>query len=79
MHRTPTGSYLSSILDRSLQLYASATRIRITFVSSICAVGNWPRERPTQPVIPEEIVRDSRSAMEHGYGESKCVAEQILP
>ncbi|KAF2785909.1 hypothetical protein K505DRAFT_368689 [Melanomma pulvis-pyrius CBS 109.77] len=57
---------------------SSATRIRITFVSSICAVGNWPKEHPMQPIIPEDIVWDSRSAMEHGYGESKCVAEQLL-
>jgi thioester reductase-like protein len=34
----------------------SATRIRITFVSLVCAVGNWLREHLTQPVIPEEIV-----------------------
>ena len=51
---------------------------RITFVSSICAVGNWPRAYPTEPYIPERIIWDSHTAMEHGYGESKCVAEQLL-
>ncbi|KNG52812.1 NAD(P)-binding protein [Stemphylium lycopersici] len=51
---------------------------RITFVSSICAVGSWPLLHPEQPVIPEEVIWDCRSAMPHGYGESKCIAEQLL-
>ena len=50
----------------------------ITFVSSICSVGNWPLVHPAQPTVPEEVMWDSRSAMPHGYGESKCVAEQLL-
>ncbi|KAF2022568.1 hypothetical protein EK21DRAFT_16129, partial [Setomelanomma holmii] len=53
-------------------------RPRITFVSSICAVGDWPIFHPINPAIPEAVVWDNRSAMPHGYGESKCVAEQVL-
>ena len=33
---------------------------------------------PKQPIVTEAVVWDSRSAMPHGYGESKCVAEQLL-
>lgn len=51
---------------------------RMTFVSSICAVGEWPRNHPNQPRIPERVAWDSASAMAHGYGESKCIAEQLL-
>lgn len=57
---------------------AANRRPRITFVSSICAVGDWPLVHPTQPKIPEDVVWDHRSAMPHGYGMSKCVAEQLL-
>ncbi|KAF9730113.1 hypothetical protein PMIN04_012681 [Paraphaeosphaeria minitans] len=53
-------------------------RPRITFVSSICAVGDWPLVHPARPRVPEEAAWDNRSAMPHGYGESKCVAEQLL-
>lgn len=53
-------------------------RPRITFVSSICAVGDWPMVHPMDPAIPEAVVWHNRSAMPHGYGESKCVAEQVL-
>ncbi|KAI0571940.1 NAD(P)-binding protein [Pyrenophora tritici-repentis] len=51
---------------------------RITFVSSVCAVGHWPLRHPDRPTIPEEVIRDCDSAMPNGYGESKCVAEQLL-
>lgn len=51
---------------------------RITFISSICSVGAWPLVYPTQPRVPEAVVWDNRGAMPHGYGESKCVAEQLL-
>ncbi|CAN9286381.1 unnamed protein product [Alternaria alternata] len=51
---------------------------RITFISSVCAVGEWPRRHPKQPLIPERVVWDSASAMHHGYGQSKCIAEQLL-
>lgn len=57
---------------------SSSRRPRITFVSSICAVGDWPLNHPTNPDIPEAIVWDNRCAMNNGYGKSKCVAEQIL-
>lgn len=54
-------------------------RPRIVFVSSICAVGEWPRKNPNQPLIPETIIWNmEESAMAHGYGQSKCIAEQLL-
>ncbi|KAI0569759.1 NAD(P)-binding protein [Pyrenophora tritici-repentis] len=57
---------------------SAASRPRITFISSICAVGNWQLLHPTQAMVPEEVVWDNASAMPHGYGESKCIAEQLL-
>ena len=53
-------------------------RPRMTFISSICAVGEWPRKHTDKPLIPESVAWDSASAMAHGYGESKCIAEQLL-
>ena len=53
-------------------------RPRMIFISSICAVGEWPRRHPNEPLIPENVVWDNTSAMAHGYGESKCIAEQLL-
>ncbi|KAF2818225.1 NAD(P)-binding protein [Ophiobolus disseminans] len=71
-------SFLSGIRNAIDLCAAGSRRPRIIFVSSICAVGNWPLINPTDPTIPEAVVWDSRCAMPHGYGESKCVAEQIL-
>jgi thioester reductase-like protein len=66
-------------IRNAIDFCASASkRPRITFVSSICAVGDWPLIHPRDPAIPEAVVQDNRSAMPNGYGESKCVAEQIL-
>jgi thioester reductase-like protein len=71
-------SFLSAVRN-TIDVCAAAYRHpRITFISSICAVGNWPIVHPEDPAIPEAVVWDNRSAMPHGYGESKCVAEQIL-
>lgn len=64
-----------SSIDFSL---AADKHVCITLISSICAVGDWAFSNPAQPNIPEDIVWDNRSAMPHGYGESKCVAEQLL-
>ncbi|RYN86373.1 hypothetical protein AA0119_g12956 [Alternaria tenuissima] len=57
---------------------SSPRQPRITFISSVCAVGEWPRQHPEQRLIPERVVWDSASAMRHGYGQSKCIAEQLL-
>ena len=57
---------------------SSSRRPRITFISSICAVGAWPRKHPREPLITEDVAWDRGSAMAHGYGESKCIAEQLL-
>jgi thioester reductase-like protein len=57
---------------------SSCRRPRLSFVSSICAVGDWPLIHPTDPAIPEAVVWDDRCAMTSGYGQSKCVAEQVL-
>ncbi|KAI6787619.1 hypothetical protein KC340_g4131 [Hortaea werneckii] len=51
---------------------------RITFISSISAVGNWPIMHPQSSLIPEEVIDDMESALPHGYGESKWVAEHML-
>jgi thioester reductase-like protein len=56
----------------------NSRRPRMTFISSICAVGEWPRKHPDEPLIPEDVAWDRASAMAHGYGESKCIAEQLL-
>ncbi|KAJ4329618.1 hypothetical protein N0V95_010176, partial [Ascochyta clinopodiicola] len=63
----------------AIRLYTSHPRQpRMTFISSICAVGEWPRRHPGEPLIPEDVAWDRASAMAHGYGESKCIAEQLL-
>jgi thioester reductase-like protein len=51
---------------------------RITFVSSICAVGDWPLRHPDRPMVPEKVIWDCDSAMPNGYGQSMCIAEQLL-
>lgn len=51
---------------------------RIVFISSICAIGEWPRNHAYQQVIPEDITMDRSDAMSHGYGESKLIAETLL-
>lgn len=66
-------------IRHAVDLCTSAHRHpRIIFVSSICAVGNWPIAYPKHPKIPEAVIWDDRSAMPHGYGESKYLAEHIL-
>jgi thioester reductase-like protein len=63
----------------SIEFCASAPRRpRIIFVSSICAVADWSIIHSGTPAIPETIVWNNWSAMPHGYGESKCIAEQVL-
>jgi thioester reductase-like protein len=57
---------------------ASSRRPRITFMSSMCSIGEWQREHPERPLIPEEVAWDPASATANGYGESKCIAEQLL-
>ncbi|KAI5368538.1 hypothetical protein J4E82_010677 [Alternaria postmessia] len=77
----PLSSFESLLeaLHKVVDLLASAAgHPRITFVSSICAVGNWPLRHPDRPMIPEEVMWDCDSAMPNGYGQSKCVAEQLL-
>ncbi|KAH7060984.1 hypothetical protein BKA63DRAFT_528313 [Paraphoma chrysanthemicola] len=71
-------SFLAGVRNAIDFCAVACRRPRITFVSSICAVGNWPVVYPMNPVIPEAVVWDNRSAMPHGYGEAKCVAEQVL-
>jgi thioester reductase-like protein len=51
---------------------------RILFISSICAVAEWPRNHTDRKVIPEAITMDHRDAARHGYGESKNMAEVLL-
>jgi thioester reductase-like protein len=71
-------SFLAGIRNAVDFCAAAYRRPRITFISSICAVGDWPTVYPLVPSIPEAVVWDNHSAMPHGYGESKCVAEQVL-
>jgi thioester reductase-like protein len=77
----PLGSFESLLgaLRKVINLLAScAGHPRITFISSVCAVGDWPLRHPDRPMIPEEVIWDCNSAMPNGYGQSKCVAEQLL-
>lgn len=53
-------------------------RPRIIFISSVCAIGEWPRNHPFEGQIPEEVPLDRTNAMANGYGESKCSAEILL-
>jgi thioester reductase-like protein len=57
---------------------SSNKRPRILFISSIAAIGNWPKAHPEQPNIPEEPALEHSVPMVMGYGESKCIAEQML-
>jgi thioester reductase-like protein len=57
---------------------SSVMRPRITFVSSICAIGEWPSNHPEQPKIPEDVVQCRADAMANAYSESKCIAELLL-
>lgn len=53
-------------------------RPRLFFVSSVCAIGEWPRNHPEHPKIPEAVCQDRADAMGNTYGESKCTAELLL-
>jgi thioester reductase-like protein len=66
---------VQNAIDFSL---SNAKLPRITFISSICAIGEWPRNHPDQPNIPEDVVQDCADAMANAYAESKCVAELLL-
>jgi thioester reductase-like protein len=57
---------------------ASPKKPRITFISSNCSIMNWPSRHPEQPLIPEEPAWEDASAADSGYGQSKCIAEQLL-
>ncbi|KAF2651929.1 acetyl-CoA synthetase-like protein [Lophiostoma macrostomum CBS 122681] len=70
--------FLQAIRTATDWAIVSPRQPRITFISSIAAVGNWSTVHPLDPVIPEEAAMNSDIAMEMGYGESKCVAEQLL-
>lgn len=70
---------LLEALQRAIHFCAhEAKGSRIVFISSVCAIGNWPRIHPRLPLIPESVSHDSRYAMAHGYGESKAAAERML-
>lgn len=56
----------------------SLRKARVTFVSSNCSIMNWPSRHPEQPLIPEEPAWEYASAADSGYGQSKCIAEQLL-
>jgi thioester reductase-like protein len=52
---------------------------RITFVSSVCAVADWPLYHgPEEQLVPEEIIQDGKNSVPHGYGQSKFIAEHML-
>jgi thioester reductase-like protein len=72
------GPLLGAVENAIAFSISSAMRPRITFVSSVCAMGEWPRNHPEQPKIPEELVRDHSNAMANGYGKSKYAAELLL-
>jgi nucleoside-diphosphate-sugar epimerase len=69
---------LVKALRKVIDLLVSAVHPQITFVSSICAVGDWPLRHPDRPKVPERVICDRDSAMPNGYGRSKYIAEQLL-
>jgi len=71
-------SFLAGISNSIDFCVAAERHPRITFISSVCAVGDWPLANPTNPDIPEDIVWNHLSTMSSGYAESKCIAEQLL-
>jgi thioester reductase-like protein len=72
------GSLIGSVRNLIELCAASSRRPRVTFMSSMCSIGEWQREHPERPLVPEEVAWDPASAMANGYGESKCIAEQLL-
>jgi thioester reductase-like protein len=79
--RTPLESFgpLLNAVRNIIEICAtSPRRPRIIFMSSTCAIGDWPQMHPEQPLLPEEPAWDIASATENGYGQSKCIAEQLL-
>jgi thioester reductase-like protein len=74
-HFDPLLNAVKNAIDFSL---SSRLHPRITFISSICAIGEWPRNHPEQQKIPEDVIQDCADAMATAYGESKCVAERLL-
>jgi thioester reductase-like protein len=69
---------LKSLANAIAFCVSGTHQMRLTFLSSICAIGEWPRQHPDCPLIPEIVPQDRSYAMPHGYGESKCSAEQML-
>jgi len=57
---------------------ASPLNPRIVFVSSNTSIMNHPTQHPSTPLIPEVPAWDFSSAANTGYGQSKCLAEQLL-
>ncbi|KAH6875216.1 hypothetical protein BKA58DRAFT_117581 [Alternaria rosae] len=51
---------------------------RITFISSNTSIMNHPTQHPSTALIPEVPAWDFSSAANTGYGQSKCLAEQLL-
>ncbi|KAI4950376.1 hypothetical protein J4E91_004258 [Alternaria rosae] len=51
---------------------------RITFISSNTSIMNHPSQHPATPLISEVPAWDFSSAANTGYGQSKCLAEQLL-
>jgi len=57
---------------------ASPLDPRIVFMSSNTSIMNHPTQHPSTPLIPEVPAWDFSSAANTGYGQSKCLAEQLL-
>ena len=72
------GALLDAVRNVIQICATSPRRPRIIFMSSTCAIGDWPLMHPEQPLLPEEPAWDTASATENGYGQSKCIAEQLL-
>ena len=66
-------------LRTSIDMSASRNQPpHIVFVSSIAAIGSWPHVHDGAQCIPETPASANMQAMCNGYGESKCIGEQIL-
>jgi thioester reductase-like protein len=61
---------------------SSFRRSRIVFITSPCAVGNWPALEPigseVDPEDEEGMLQNPAIALQRGYSKAKWVCERIL-
>ena len=70
--------FLMGIRQSIIFCTAAKRRFRLTFISSICAVADWTLGHLQEKRVPEEVLQGQGTAMPHGYGQSKWIAERLL-